>query len=604
MSASERVHPSGPPLESLFDLAAGRLHPDAAAWLEQHISACADCGRTWNRIRAVRQTLEVPAELPFRRQRDLTAVRRRLEHGSPRRGRRWIAAGMVGVAACGFLLALWYRRPQPGTGPPPVRCPSLTILGRQGAGQLTSAGRALPLLPGLQVAPGGMVALQPSSRVVGQWAEARVLLEGDQHGALVRLDAGPAGERRLMLESGRVSLDVDPLPAGATLAVVTSDGRVTVHGTRFLVDQSGQGIIVAVDRGLVRVHSRGGTVDVAAGSRLSAAGVEPLKADEIASLEASSSWLAGGERARSTLEVLADVPAADVSVDGVAVGRTPLVMAIAPGAHRVRVSAPGRLPVEEQVEVASEAPATMRAELRSIFDEEAGSVPQTGRTEPLERARQLVLAGSYRRAIAFLERVRSGGPATVRTRAALLEAQTLRLEHRPAEALPLLVAVARGRGHEAEQAHYLLGQTFARDLSDPARASSAWSIALQRFPQGMFREEELYRLGESLLAAHDGGRGLDPLERYLAQFPRGAHSEDAHLLVAAARRDRMNDCRGALPHFAAVANGGGPRATQALIGQARCLRALGRRDEAREAYLRYLEVAPRGRFADEARAQR
>jgi TolA-binding protein len=198
---------------------------------------------------------------------------------------------------------------------------------------------------------------------------------------------------------------------------------------------------------------------------------------------------------------------------------------------------------------------------------------------------------------------RSGPSAPVLARATLLEAQTYRLERRPEQALALFERVARGNGHEAEQARYLLAQTLARDLSDPKRAAAAWTAALKRFPRGMFHEEEIYRLGESQLAAEQTLEGIRTLSHYVKDFASGSHVEDAHLLVATAERDRLHDCNEAVTHFRAVATAGGRRAPQASIAEARCLRSLGRLPEARTAYLRYLSQAPRGRFAEEARAQ-
>jgi len=83
--------------------------------------------------------------------------------------------------------------------------------------------------------------------------------------------------------------------------------------------------------------------------------------------------------------------------------------------------------------------------------------------------------------------------------------------------------------------------------------------------------------------------------------PTAPHVDDAHLSIASARRDCLGDCAGAVPHLRAVADGRGPRAELALIGEARCLKTIGRGVEARQAYEKYLRVQPHGRYADEAR---
>jgi hypothetical protein len=147
-----------------------------------------------------------------------------------------------------------------------------------------------------------------------------------------------------------------------------------------------------------------------------------------------------------------------------------------------------------------------------------------------------------------------------------------------------------------------LAQILGRDLADPRRASAVWAESQRRFPGGIFKEEAAYRVGESLLSAGETLEGLQAVERYLAAWPKGAHADDAHLLAANARRDRLGDCAGALPHLRAVASGRGPRAEMALVAEARCLKTVGRIDEARAAYGAYLAGEPHGRFADEARA--
>jgi outer membrane protein assembly factor BamD (BamD/ComL family) len=314
-----------------------------------------------------------------------------------------------------------------------------------------------------------------------------------------------------------------------------------------------------------------------------------------------------------SLDVFADVADATVSVDGVEYGRAPLSLALMPGAHLVRVRAAGRLPVEERVELTAGTPMLFHAELpelSSVEEPEAqphAQAPSTapvrlGAAELLSRARADVLAGGYDRAIARLGELKRGPASKLQLqRAALLEAQAERLARRPERALPLLEQAARGDGPEAEQAQFLLAQTLGRDLHDPERAAAAYEASERRFARGIFTEEASLRRGEALLAAGDTRAGVEALERYLRQWPTAPHVDDAHLSIASARRDRLGDCAGAVPHLRAVADGRGPRAELALIGEARCLRTLGRAAEARDTYQKYLRVQPHGRYADEAR---
>jgi tetratricopeptide (TPR) repeat protein len=617
------VHDGGPTQEALFAFVAGRLHPEAAGWIGSHVETCARCQETMGRIDAVREALEPPPEPPFMRQADLAAVRKRLEHQSwPWRRMAWgtlvgMAAGVALVVGLGIRQHRLYEKKAIARAKPGIGC---TIVSRQGDAELDLGDDHQVAQAKLALPVGGTLAVAPESRALLRWGGARVAVEGGATGARVQLQTSHADERELKLERGRVVLDVDPLTVGAELAVVTPEARVTVHGTRFLVESSAAGTTVAVDRGRVRVARRTHDgVDVAAGQRLAPGilGVTPLLPEDTSRLEALEPSL--GEGPTESLDVLSDVPGALVDVDGVARGKAPLSIALSPGVHVVRVRAAGRLPVEERVDVVPGTPTLFHAELpepAAVVDEPAEPVahdrPAThaqkstvpNAREVLAKARAEVLAGAYERAIERLDELQLLHVAAPvqQARAALLEAQAERLLRRPERALPLYEIVARGDGPEAEQAQFLLGQTLGRDLRDPARAAAAFAESQRRFAHGIFAEEAAFRRGEALLHAGDTRAGLEALERYLRQFPSAVHADDAHLYIAEARRDRLGDCAGALPHLKAVASGRGPRAEVALIGAARCLGKIGRGDEARTTWKQYLDAQPHGRYADEARA--
>jgi ferric-dicitrate binding protein FerR (iron transport regulator) len=640
------VHPGGPTEDALFDYLAGRLHPQAAEWIREHVEGCARCSALAVRVRDVRSALEPPPEEPFQRQRDITSVRRRLER--PRRRLHWVALS-TGVAFAALAFALWIGFQRHKTVELAQAQPQApwSVLAREGAADVEVGDEHSVVQANAPVPSGSVIEVKPQSRVLARWGGARVVVDGGSRGARVRLEASRADERRLKLERGRVVLEVDPLAPGAQLAVVTDDEKVSVRGTRFLVERSAEGTVVAVAHGRVLVASRARTVEVASGQRLAphAAAPTALETDDAKALDVVTPLAAIGA-APESLDVFADTPGAEVSVDGVPHGRAPVSLAVPPGVHRVRVTAPGRLPSEERVEVSPGMPALYRAELGELKTElepepepprasvtsssHASSAPSTktgrsGQSEssaasassaqshhnvepPLGRAdfstaRAEVLAGQYERAVAHLEGLRRTrlSPSDD-TRAALLEAQAFRLERRPERAVPLLEHVARGEGHEAEQGLVLLAQTLGRDLADPRRAAVVWADAERRFPHGIFHEEASFRLGEALLEAGETLEGVDALERYLRAFPQATHADDAHLLIAGARRDRLGDCAGAIPHLRVVADGkASPRAELALIGEARCLKSMGRVEEARVLYVRYLAQSPRGRFSDEAR---
>ncbi|HEY2749613.1 MAG TPA: PEGA domain-containing protein [Polyangia bacterium] len=595
---SEPLHIGGPTEEALFAWRAGRLHPEAADWIGAHVDGCKRCRAAMAHVDAVHEALEPPPEPAFLRQRQINEVRRRLEERPTRRmplgQMKW--AALAGAVA-GFIVvfALHPRRPQA-----PSDAVGFALVSRQGAADVEVGDDHAVAEAKMSLPVGGWLTIAPSARVVATWAGARVAVEGGPTGARVQLAESRALVRTLTLDRGRVVLDVDPLAPGATLAVKTHDSRVTVHGTRFLVEATPGGTSVAIDRGRVRVAGAR-TLELAAGFEIIPGATQPLPlgADFAARLAALDSPLASGPT--ESLDVFADVADAAVSIDGVEYGRAPLSLALPPGAHNVRVRANGRLPVEERVEVAAGTPTIFHAELPELSTVEEPDA-QRPRVDLLSRARADVLAGAYDRAIARLHELAHGQPTKLQLeRAALLEAQAERLARRPERALPLLQEAARGNGPEAEQAQFLLAQTLGRDLHDPVRAAAAYEASERRFSRGIFSEEAALRRGEALLAAGDTEAGVEALERYLRQYPTAPHVDDAHLSIASARRDRLGDCAGAVPHLRAVADGRGPRAELALIGVARCLKTLGRGGEARDAYEKYLRTQPHGRYADEAR---
>ena len=260
------VHAGGPTEDALFDYLAGRLHPQAAEWIAAHVDGCARCTELASRVRDVRSALEPPPEEPFQRQRDITNVRRRLER--PRRRLRWWALS-TGLTFAALTAALWlgwkrHRTVEVASLAPPapvVQAP-WSVLAREGAADVEVGDEHSVVQANAPVPTGAVIEVKPVSRVAARWGGARVVVDGGSRGARIRLEASRADERRLKLERGRVVLEVDPLAPGAQLAVVTDDVKVSVRGTRFLVERSAEGTVVAVSHGRVLVTSKTRTVEV------------------------------------------------------------------------------------------------------------------------------------------------------------------------------------------------------------------------------------------------------------------------------------------------------------------------------------------------------
>jgi ferric-dicitrate binding protein FerR (iron transport regulator)/TolA-binding protein len=601
----EGTHPGSPTDDALFDYAAGRMHPDAAEFVAAHLEGCARCAARHARVIEVRLALEAPPVGPFDPQRAVSAVKRRL--ATPRRARPWALALGVTAALVVGALGGWLAFAPPRDAGPAWAIVSATGAARVGDGAL---GPVLPVGEALRVAAGG--------RVLATWGEARVLVDGGAGEAVVRLDHTRGGRRRLVLERGRVILDVDPLPAGTTLAVATTEGDVQVKGTVFLVERDGAGTGVAVSRGRVAVRLRGQAgevaLDVAAGQRIlpGASTLVALDGQTRTALDAL-----GATGSHASTETKAEV----ATPTGATRSAHPAMQPAAPSKPEPRqpkatasLSTEAR-PREAPVRVASvrepaapsarEPVAEPRREV--VADSDRRPIPNGPTAEVLQAARAALAAGDHRYAIRIAEALRRRTLSPVESvRVLVVLGQAERAALRPELAVLAFsdaASVAGAPAVESEQACYLLAQTLARDVGDAPRAVAAWRRAAERFPRGLLAPEVAFRLGESLLEAGDARGGVAQLDRYLAEHPGAPHADEAHLLAAAALRDRLGDCAGAIQHFAAVAANGrrGPRAETALIGQARCLQGLGRKDEARRAFEQYLKLAPDGRHADEAR---
>ena len=60
MNSAAVVHAGGPTEEALFAFRAGRLRPEAAGWIGDHVDSCQRCRRAMARIDSVREALEPP----------------------------------------------------------------------------------------------------------------------------------------------------------------------------------------------------------------------------------------------------------------------------------------------------------------------------------------------------------------------------------------------------------------------------------------------------------------------------------------------------------------------------------------------------------------
>lgn len=155
------------------------------------------------------------------------------------------------------------------------------------------------------------------------------------------------------------------------------------------------------------------------------------------------------------------------------------------------------------------------------------------------------------------------------------------------------VVEARGSGLGAEVALYEIARLRQDALSDTAGALGALREHRSRFPTGALRTEVDLSIAELLPRLGRYREALDQATALLGAYPRGERRGELQLLRGHVLREGLHDCANAERAYSAAleAAAGGRAADPAAFWRAVCLETLGRREEAREAYERYLRRA-------------
>lgn len=152
-----------------------------------------------------------------------------------------------------------------------------------------------------------------------------------------------------------------------------------------------------------------------------------------------------------------------------------------------------------------------------------------------------------------------------------------------------------------DPALYEAGRLSAKDLRDPKLALRLLDQRNAQFPAGPMRfEAELLRA--RLLA--NQGRPSDALavtDRLLADPSHRLALPQIHSLRGQLFQDALNDCSHAVTEFTALVGVPGEIGDDGELRRATCLENMGRREEAREAFERYL-TRPDAKAAATARA--
>jgi hypothetical protein len=390
--------------KKIADYQKGRLVGGARAKVEQHLKECATCRtvhlRTENALLALKEIgeggLPVPALSSARIEATLRWTR---SNRSLDPVRLWgIGLGLTAAAACALLVFAWHpwRKASVVTAPviatapqQPVVAPApksmslsalITLVG--GEAQIArgdaAAQQANPKTP---LAAGDLLTTSADGRIGLQWGEGSGALLA-QKSSLKLAQLEPKAQS-FELSRGQVSVRVGPHQPGEALSVLSPYHTITVHGTWFVVAADAKGTTIEVLEGVVEVSARegdGSSTKIAAPQRAFfprgqgvAANARALSGREAAALRTANeigllpSWSTLDHAMEITgILGVTSTPPAQLVVDGVAFGQTPLGLRRAHGRHLVELTRPGFATISRWVNVGNEP-----GELRLALEKDA-----------------------------------------------------------------------------------------------------------------------------------------------------------------------------------------------------------------------------------------
>jgi transmembrane sensor len=271
-----------------------------------------------------------------------------------------------------------------------------------------------------------------------------------------------ASATEISLRRGGAWFDVPPQPAGHPFRVRARDVVVEVVGTRFLVEEGGDEVRVAVEHGTVRVRWPGGERLLSQGERgaFPPPRVEPPPLAEVPAPRPES------------LEQVREPASGDAGI-----------LAPAPrGRESRRTTKPWRPP----------------------------------------EWRRLAELGDYARAFEALQA--SPEPPRDETQELLLAADVARLSHHPTEALAPLRRVVERHSEDprAALAAFTLGRVLLDELGRPRESAGAFARARTLAPEGPLAEDALAREVEAMSRAGEVARARSLALAYEATYPGGA----------------------------------------------------------------------------------
>jgi ferric-dicitrate binding protein FerR (iron transport regulator) len=500
--------------------------------VERHLERCLDCRRE---AEAVAQVAfdgtpgPAPAldDLAHRRWVDQVIERADAATGSGERalaenqgqGARiyrigfWAAAAAVAVVAVGAVLWLTFGQGEPVTEQAPtVAQPSPTALEGElllAAGDVRIDGAPIASVVGVATDTEMTIG---KGRAVIDLGTGITLLAAAQ--STLRVAALDTQSIEVQLERGRVLAEVDPARQGPPFAVATAGGRVVVTGTAFAVDAAEDQVEVRVFRGSVRLEE-----PEAAARKVRVGEIAVLGKAGVSRLNEAEKTTAGGML--RTLDMLASsgaaqmdiqsLPAgADVVLDGVVLGKTPLEASIRAGHRSLELYMEGYEAVRELLELVPEGRASR------VFDLVGTETPVTDVGGEAGAA-----ADRPPRPVKVATAIAEEPPPQLTAADLLARAQSFRVARDWKSAVAAYQELAKQfpKSAEARSSLVSIGDIQLAHLGQPGRALKSFDSYLARTRKGAVAQEAAFGRAQALRALGRTSEEIRALETFLAEFP-------------------------------------------------------------------------------------
>jgi ferric-dicitrate binding protein FerR (iron transport regulator) len=424
-------------------------------WLSQHASVCQDCGSeerfyaSFHDALGRPEMLLVPSQTP-------TPARRRLSVRRPLLLGLALAAGLALVVGGPRLI----HRSRPTTFVP---APDVTAQVRFASGDARLG--LSPAQAGQSIPRGEHLSTSQGLACMGLTGSIEVCLDA---ASVASFALGDPDQILVTLEKGTLMARLDHQPAGRKFLVRTAGAEVQAVGTRFSVRLESDG------RTRVRLHE--GKLAVRAASRVTTDLAAPVQADiaeDIRVAPLSPSEIGEDKLLADLVSVirsdqgapvfLASTPTgADVLLDDMPIGRTPVSMFLSKAVH-VRVSTARHQPVSDWIEVRGQTRIERAFALAALPETPAQVVespsPRPARVSPgqlLAKAQSLRSRGQYQACARIYHRLWSEFPGSEEAKVSMVSLGELELVQRknPGAALTAFNAYLRLGGALDREARF------------------------------------------------------------------------------------------------------------------------------------------------------